>query len=271
MQKEKTIDNGSGKIIGSEFIENTGIKGIENIVAKTSGVVQDEKGQNINIRGGRTGETQIIIDGIVTNNPLDRGSTANVSNSALQELSVLTGGFSAEYGNVLSGVINVTTKSAQSNYTGSVEIVSDVIAGDYINTKSQGYNIYSVTLGGPVIPTKNLKKVWSLYGSFERDFYLVDQPVSQDVAELWAEDGILPNFSRSGYNYTGKTIISISELTKGKFNMTLTGGFFGNEETSRIWTGSFGKFNSYHNPLVKSDNKQGYLKINQLFGSKNVL
>ncbi len=266
--KRKTIDNGSGKIIGSEFIENTGIKGIENIVAKTSGVVQDEKGQNINIRGGRTGETQIIIDGIVTNNPLDRGSTANVSNSALQELSVLTGGFSAEYGNVLSGVINVTTKSAQSNYTGSVEIVSDVIAGDYINTKSQGYNIYSVTLGGPVIPTKNLKKVWSLYGSFERDFYLVDQPVSQDVAELWAEDGILPNFSRSGYNYTGKTIISISELTKGKFNMTLTGGFFGNEETSRIWTGSFGKFNSYHNPLVKSDNKQGYLKINQLFGSK---
>lgn len=266
--KRKTIDQGSGKIIGSEFIENTGIKGIENIVAKTSGVVQDEKGQSINIRGGRTGETQIIIDGIVTNNPLDRGSTANVSNNALQELSVLTGGFSAEYGNVLSGVINVTTKSAQSNYTGSVEVVSDIIAGDYINTKSQGYNIYSVTLGGPVIPTKNLKKVWSLYGSFERDFYLVDQPVSSDVAELWSDDGILPNFTRSGYNYTGKTIISFSELTKGKFNMTLTGGYFGNQETSRIWTGSFGKFNSYHNPLVKNENHQGYVKVNQLFGSK---
>lgn len=266
--KRKTIDNGSGKIIGSEFIDNTGIRGIENIVAKTSGVVQDEKGQNINIRGGRTGETQIIIDGIVTNNPLDRGSTANVSNGALQELAVLTGGFSAEYGNVLSGVINVTTKSAQTNYTGSVEVVSDVIAGDYIKTKSQGYNIYSVSIGGPVIPTKKLSKYWSIFGSYEKTYNLVDQPVSTSVAELWAEDGILPNFSRAGQSYTGKTIISISEMTKGKVNLTLTGGFFGNEETSRLWTGSFGKFNSYHNPLVKDDNKQGYVKINQSFGSK---
>lgn len=266
--KRKTIDNGSGKIIGSEFIDNTGIRGIENIVAKTSGVVQDEKGQNINIRGGRTGETQIIIDGVVTNNPLDRGSTANVSNGALQELSVLTGGFSAEYGNVLSGVINVTTKSAQTNYTGSIEVVSDVIAGDYINTKSQGYNIYSVSLGGPVIPTKKLSKYWSIFGSYEKTYNLVDQPITTSVAELWAEDGILPNFSRAGQSYTGKTIISISEMTKGKVNMTLTGGFFGNEETSRLWTGSFGKYNSYHNPLVKDDNKQGYVKINQIFGSK---
>ncbi|MBE2219108.1 MAG: TonB-dependent receptor [Ignavibacteria bacterium] len=266
--KRKTIDNGSGKIIGSEFIENTGIRGIENIVAKTSGVVQDEKGQNINIRGGRTGETQIIIDGIVTNNPLDRTSTANVSNGALQELAVLTGGFSAEYGNVLSGVINVTTRSAQTNYSGSVELVSDVIAGDYIKTKSQGYNIYSVSLGGPVIPTKKLSKYWSVYGSYEKTFNLVDQPVTTSVAELWSEDGILPNFSRSGQSYTGKTIISIDEMTKGKLKMTLTAGFFGNDETSRLWTGSFGKYNSYHNPLVKDKNTQGYVKLNQLFGSK---
>ncbi len=266
--KRKTIDNGSGKIIGSEFIDNTGIRGIENIVAKTSGVVQDEKGQNINIRGGRNGETQIIIDGIVTNNPLDRGSTANVSSGALQELSVLTGGFSAEYGNVLSGVINVNTKSAQSNYTGSVEIISDVIAGDYIKTKSQGYNIYSATLGGPVIPTKKLSKMWSLYGSYEKSMNLVDQPIPTEFAEMWADDGILPNFSRNGQSWTGKTIISISEMTKGKVNMTLTGGYFGNEETSRIWTGSFGKYNSYHNPLVKDQNHQGYLKISQQFGSK---
>lgn len=265
--KRKVVDN-SGKIIGQEFIENTGIKGIENIVAKTSGVVQDEKGQNINIRGGRTGETQIIIDGVVTNNPLDRGSTANVSSGALLEIAVLTGGFSAEYGNVLSGVINVTTKSAQTNYTGSVEVVSDVIAGDYINTKSQGYNIYSVSLGGPVIPTKKLSKYWSIFGSYEKTYNLVDQPISTDVAKLWSDDGILPNFSRNGQSYTGKTTVSISEMTKGKVNIILTAGFFGNEESSRLWTGSFGKYNSFHNPLVKDDNKQGYLKISQSFGSK---
>ncbi len=69
---KNTIDNNSGKIIGTEFIDNTGIRGIENIVSKTSGVVLDEKGQEINIRGGRTDGSQIIIDGVVTNNPLEK-------------------------------------------------------------------------------------------------------------------------------------------------------------------------------------------------------
>jgi outer membrane receptor protein involved in Fe transport len=266
--KRKTIDNGSGKIIGTEFIDQTGIRGVENIVAKTSGVVQDEKGQNINIRGGRNGETQIIVDGVVTNNPLDRNSTANISNNALQELSVLTGGFSAEYGNVLSGVINVTTKSAQSEYTGSVELISDVIAGDYIDTKSQGYDIYAVSFGGPVIPTKKSSKYWTLFGSFERQYFLVDQPVSSNIAELWFDDGILKNFSRDGYSWTGKTTISIEEMTKGKVKINLIGGYNGNLENSRQWTGSFGKFNSYNNPLIEDENQQGFLKINQSFGSK---
>ncbi len=86
---KNNIDNSSGKIIGTEYIDNTGIKGIENIVAKTNGVVLDENGQEINIRGGRTDETPIILD----------------------DINVLTGDFSAEYGNVLSGVINVTKKN----------------------------------------------------------------------------------------------------------------------------------------------------------------
>ncbi|MCI0448384.1 MAG: MG2 domain-containing protein [Chlorobi bacterium] len=51
----------SGKIIGTEFlvIDNTGIRGIENITAKTSGIITDEEGNIINIRGGRTYETAI--------------------------------------------------------------------------------------------------------------------------------------------------------------------------------------------------------------------
>jgi len=56
ISERKPIDNVSGKIIGSEFIDNTGIRGIENIVSKTSGIVEDENGQNINIRNGRTND-----------------------------------------------------------------------------------------------------------------------------------------------------------------------------------------------------------------------
>ena len=124
----------SGRQVTEEQIQNTGIRGIQNIAAQTSGVIQDETGQNINIRGSRTNENLIIVDGVATTNPINGTSTAYVSNSQLQEISVLTGGFGAEYGNALAGVINVTTKSGTSNYTGSAEVLSDVLAGNWINT-----------------------------------------------------------------------------------------------------------------------------------------
>lgn len=255
-------------ILREEDWTNANIRGIDNIVAKNSSVVQDEKGNVINIRGGRPGETLVIIDGVPTNNPLDRTSTSNVSNGALQEIALLMGGFSSEYGNVLSGVINVTTKTGTDKYTASLELISDFIAGDWINTASQGYNVYNVTFGGPVIPTKLLSKYWNIYGSYERTFKLVDQPVSQDVAELWSPDGILPNFSRESHSYTGKTQVNFSEITNGKVNLTLIGGYSGSIENKRTWIGSFGKFNSYHNPRTKNSNRQVYGKISHSLGAR---
>jgi uncharacterized protein YfaS (alpha-2-macroglobulin family) len=55
----------SGRIITEEVIVNTGIKGIENISSKTAGIVTDELGYSINIRGGRTNETAIITEPFV--------------------------------------------------------------------------------------------------------------------------------------------------------------------------------------------------------------
>jgi outer membrane receptor protein involved in Fe transport len=167
----------SGKIIGQEFIENTGIRGIENLAAKTAGVVQDERGNSINIRGSRTNETQIIIDGVVTSNPLDGSSTAYVSNNLLQELAVLTGGFSAQYGNVMGGVINVTTKQGSSKYTGGFEVITDQFTSDdNVKGPSQGYKLANISLGGPLFPTKKLKSFANFFVGGELNNNLVSNP-----------------------------------------------------------------------------------------------
>ncbi|HEY3251654.1 MAG TPA: carboxypeptidase regulatory-like domain-containing protein, partial [Ignavibacteria bacterium] len=203
----------SGKIIDKEFIENTGIRGIENIASKTAGVVQDERGTAINIRGGRTNETAVIIDGILTTNPLDGNSTAYVSNNLLQELSVLTGGFSAEYGNVLSGVINVTTKSGTDKYNGILEVVSDNVYDRFLNTNTQGYNIYSASFGGPLIPTKKLKNFLNFYGGVERNFFQVDNP-SWIADELGFENNVIPGYFNKRWSGNGKLNADFSALNK---------------------------------------------------------
>ncbi len=231
----------SGRQIDQQQIERTGIHGIQNIAAKTSGVVQDEKGQNLNIRGGRSSENLIIVDGVSTTNPIDGSSTAYVSNGQLQEIAVLTGGFGAEYGNALSGVINVTTKSGTDKYTGSAEVVSDALIGDWIKTNSQGYNLYSVSLGGPLIPTKKLGKFINFYGGAERQWLLNSQP--SWIADKLFENGVIPNFSSHLWTYNGRLSINFNELNK-KIPIQLKGGFNYTDNYNRSFQATFLKYDS---------------------------
>jgi hypothetical protein len=57
-------------VISLTISEDNGLRGIEDIASTTSGVVKDEAGNEINIRGGRTNETAIIVDGVLTHSPL---------------------------------------------------------------------------------------------------------------------------------------------------------------------------------------------------------
>lgn len=256
----------SGRLITQDQIENSGIRGIQNIVSKTAGVVQDERGNSINIRGGRTDETMIIVDGVVTTNPIDGTSSAFVSNGLLQEIAIYTGGFGAEYGNVLSGVINVTTKSGTDKYSGSIEAITDEFAGDWINTTAQGYNLYSLTLGGPLIPTKELSKVINFYGGIEKQFLLVRNP-SWISSELF-ENGIIPNFTQNLYSYNARLNINLSDIKGNNIPINLRGGLSMTDNHNRSFVQSYYKRNSDRNPLEIVKDRQYYGRLIHNVSSK---
>ena len=257
----------SGKIIGQEFIENTGIRGIENLAAKTAGVVQDERGNSINIRGSRTNETQIIIDGVVTSNPLDGSSTAYVSNSLLQELAVLTGGFSAQYGNVMGGVINVTTKQGSSKYTGGFEVITDQFtSNDNVKGPSQGYKLANISLGGPLFPTKKLKSFANFFVGGELNNNLVSNP-SWITPELGLPNDILPNYTFKRWSGNAKLRMDFASLNKKTPIQLLFGGLFSNTER-KGFIQSYMLFNSHRNPLIIEKNNQIYGKINHQISGK---
>ncbi|MDP3775165.1 MAG: TonB-dependent receptor, partial [Gemmatimonadales bacterium] len=70
-------------------------------------------------RGGRTGQAILMIDGLDVRDQFalsDLGTTMNLSPTAIEELSVVTGGFGAQYGNALSGVVDVATRSGSPNH-----------------------------------------------------------------------------------------------------------------------------------------------------------
>lgn len=229
----------SGRIIETDLIKNQGTRGITNIVSKTAGVVQDERGGSINIRGGRSNESIIILDGVETTNLFDGSSRAFIPNNLLQEITVLTGGFGAEYGNVLSGVINVSSKSGTDKYTGSVEAITDEFTGRWIDTKSQGYNLYNVNVGGPLIPTKELAKVLNVFLSYERTFQRITiGSWILDRVPTIVPDGEIADNEYGSNSFNGRMNINFQEIKGGKIPVNLRLGGTYNTTRGRVLYGS---------------------------------
>ncbi len=75
------------------------------------------------IRGGEANEVLFIMDGITLRDPRNNDPITNISLNSIDEISILKGGFNAEYGQVRSGVINLITKEGNKDkYTFGITI-----------------------------------------------------------------------------------------------------------------------------------------------------
>ena len=118
----------------------------------------------MHIRGGRSAEIVYMVDGIAVTNAFWGGSLLEVENTAIEELQVISGTFNAEYGQAMSGIVNIITKEGSPKW--NFKVLSYI--GDYYSTKTDKFlNIddfdilafqnVDLTLSGPVpLLSKNL-------------------------------------------------------------------------------------------------------------------
>ncbi len=101
----------SQTIITAESIQDRPLDNLEEILATEVGIDLDasEDGSGLVIRGGGLEETDIRIDGLSTRNERTQQPVTNLSLTAIKEVEILTGGFTAEYGDVRSGMVSVIT------------------------------------------------------------------------------------------------------------------------------------------------------------------
>ncbi len=102
-------------------------------------------------RGGQIGQEAYLVDGFAVKNQVEAttgGSSIELSPTSLQELEIVTGGFSAQYGSALSGVVSYVTRSgSREGWEASASLRSDHLAPE---SESTGLTSVNLNAGGPV-------------------------------------------------------------------------------------------------------------------------
>ena len=92
----------------------------------------------IHIRGGRSNEVSYMVDGLSVGNPFNtNGLATEVATNAIQEMTVVSGAFNAEYGQAMSGIVNIVTREGGRDFDASLRIT----AGDYATSHDDIWQI----------------------------------------------------------------------------------------------------------------------------------
>ena len=140
-----------------EQLNKMPVSNFTDVIANAGGVVKTEAGRSrgIHMRGGRSGEVAFYVDGILTNDPVDRSQGVQIDKEAIDVLTISKGGFSAEFGEAMSGIVTVITKSgSKQDISGNLIFETDQLASN--NSKyNNNYSKYNMQFGGPFPGLKN--------------------------------------------------------------------------------------------------------------------
>lgn len=121
----------STAIVGEDLIRELPVTDISDILTLQAGIVVGGGG-DIHMRGGRSGQIVYQIDGVPVTDAFDNSSVVDVGTNSVKELQVISGAFNAEYGQAMSGIVNIVTKDGTNDLSGSISGYS----GDYVSNRS---------------------------------------------------------------------------------------------------------------------------------------
>ncbi|HOJ05200.1 MAG TPA: TonB-dependent receptor [Bacteroidota bacterium] len=149
VRKDQTA---STAVVGSDEIDALPVTEVSEVLNLQAGYIDGH------VRGGRRGEVAYWIDGVPVTDAYDGGTIVEVNKNQVQELQLVSGAFNAEYGQALSGVVNIATKDGSNTYSGSF----GTYIGDYLSSHDDIFRgidevqptairNFDLSLSGPVI------------------------------------------------------------------------------------------------------------------------
>ena len=280
VQKDLTA---SQKITTSDEIKVMPVETFLGVLATQAGVNQGAGGE-LHIRGGRSNEIGYYIDGVSVANPFfTNGLAVNISNKAIEEMKVVSGAFNAEYGNAMSGIVNLQIKDGGKKHHGSFSYQS----GDHQSSDTDLFTnidqfslftnkVLDGTINGPMPFMSNDGKftfnISARYSNSEGYYYGIREHTINDSADFRDSDNwyiemngdstFVPMSPRNNLNLMGKFTYRVSPLLKVSMQMLHSGG------KSKSYSHYY-KFNPDGTSTSESSNNNFSLKLNHALGKRS--
>ncbi len=291
----KADETATGATVTKEQIQSLPTRDVQSIAGNTAGVYQEDEGSSVNVKGSRDEATDYYIDGIKV-----RGSS-NLPASAIEQMTIVTGGVPARYGDATGGIINITTRGPSSKFAGGVEVITSKFLDPY------GYYLANFNLSGPLFSVKKDGNKRPIMGFFIAAEYLHEDDDDPSATGIWTtkEDvlaDIKANPLRRSATATGfdKAVdfVTLDDLEKrdtkqniekdqvslaGKIdiqpsnNITVTlggnfnynrGGLLDRTLVTRRFVRRNELFNIEHTPEYNRDVYRGYVRFTQRFANR---
>ena len=209
---QKDLTSSTDMVIREQLDYLPNAVGIQPVISNMAGTVVDEYGY-LHVRGGRQATVSYFLDDIYIQDPLVGQAGTRVPPEALEELNLTTGGFTAEYGEALSGVVSAITREGGRVFSGKIKAYDGLVhsynleTGEYGKLKRNNNHSLVINLGGPLTFSQSDKATFFISGE-----------------KIW-NDGYLPHNERKITTGTGK----ISLRPANNLKLVLSGNYYTRE------------------------------------------
>ncbi len=141
VEQKEVVITAERPLVQKDLTATTAIVGKDQIsalpVTEVSEVLQLQAGFVAgSLRGGRSGEVAYWIDGVPVTDAYDGSQVVEVNKNLVQEMQLVSGAFNAEYGQAMSGIVNIATKEGESVFHGGLS----TYGGQYATTSDPRYD-----------------------------------------------------------------------------------------------------------------------------------
>jgi len=258
----------------AEEIKALQVENLSDLINLQAGVVEGH------FRGGRSGEVMYIIDGIPINESYSGDVPLDVENDMIQAMEVISGTFNAEYGQAMSGIVNIVTKEGQDYFSGRISSYF----GDYLSTHTDIFqhinevepmaiNSIQLSLSGPLPTLMHIPANFSVLARrYSSQGYLFGEQLFLPTDSSNFYDSENPYIEASGSGAVVALAPSIRQTVQGKLTFKLynkgklnISGFYQSKvyrDYDRIFT-----YNPEGNYRRVSATSRGSIQFTHLFGA----